>query len=124
MEVIQENKVFLKRNGKLLLFKHSDAYDGDEVNIEEYTKGEFLRYIAVKQTEAGIKLIYFYFANTSDQYFTQYGEWVAIEQLRKMPLRPATAAVLENYYTDGQYDKEIRVGTKNGKDVVFNIVTE
>ena len=59
MEVIQENKVFLKRNGKLLLFKHSDAYDGDEVNIEEYTQGEFPRYIAVKQTEEGIKLIYF-----------------------------------------------------------------
>jgi hypothetical protein len=124
MVITQENKVFLKRGNELLLFKKNDAYDGDDVNIERYLLNKFLRYIAVKKVEGGIKLIYFYFANTSDQYITQFGEWIPVEELMKKPLRPATSAVLDNFLSEGQYDKEIRVGTKNGKDVVFTILTE
>lgn len=124
MNITQENKVFLKRGDRLLLFKCNDAYDGDDVNIEEYTKKQFLRYIAVKKIEDGIKIIYFYFANTSDQYITQYGEWIPVEELRKKLIRPATAAVLRNYIDEGQFDKELRMGVKNGKEVSFTIITE
>lgn len=124
MTITHEDKVFLKRGDKLLLFKKNDeAYDGDDVNIGEYTHRQFLRYITVKKIEGGIKIINFYFANTSDQYITQYGEWMPIDQTINAPLRPATAAVLDNYYKEGQYDKEVRVGTKNGKNVEFVVVT-
>ena len=124
MTITHEDKVFLKRDDKLLLFKRNDdSYDGDDVNIGEYTHKQFLRYITVKRIEGGIKIINFYFANTSDQYITQYGEWIPIDQMMKAPVRPATAAGLRNYFKEGQYDKEVLVGSKNVAAVEFIVVT-
>ena len=62
MKYEQEKRVFLIRNNEVLLFKKNDEYDGDDVNIDDYTKAEFLRYIGIKRIEGGIKQVYYYFA--------------------------------------------------------------
>lgn len=123
MEVIQENKVFLLRNEELLLFKHNEEYDGDDVNVEDYTNENFLRYIAVKKKGDSIKQIFYYFANTTDQYLTQSGKWIKIEKARNYPVRPLTSAVLKHYISEGRFDSAVRVGVKNGDEVFFTEVT-
>ena len=123
MEFIQENRVFLVRGHELLMFKHDDEYDGDSVNIEDYTKPQFLRYVAAKRNEDGIKQIFYYFTNISDQYITQSGKWIDIRHTIKYPAKPLTMAVLNNYIREGQYDNEIRFGVKNGENVEFTAIT-
>ena len=124
MEFIQEHRVFLVRNHEVLMFKRNDEYDGDDVNVDEYTTPEFLRYVAVKRKDNGFKQIFYYFAKASDQYITQSGKWISIRDTIKYPAKPLTQAVLNNYIREGQYDKEVRFGTKNGDEVEFKIVTE
>lgn len=124
MEIFQEERVFLVRNDEVLIFKQNDTYDGDNVNVEDYTKPEFLRYVAAKRIDNGIKQVFYYFAKISDQYITQSGKWIDLNDTSNYPTRPLTAAVLNNFLSDGQYDNDIRFGTKNGDDVIFEIVTE
>ncbi len=124
MDFVQEYRVFFVRNGEVLLFKQDDKYDGDNVNVEDYTKPEFLRYVASKRIDDSIKQVFYFFAKISDQYLTQSGKWIDLSDSSKYPTRPLTAAVLNNFLTEGQYDNEIRFGTKNGDKVVFEIVTK
>lgn len=124
MELIRENRLFLVRNDEVLLFKQNDEYDGDDKNIDEYTNAKFLRYIGVKRFEGGIKQVYYYFAKTNDLYITQSGVWTEIKKAIYYPAKPLTSAVLNNYIRRGQYDKEVRIGVKNGDKVDFTIVTE
>ena len=124
MEIVQEDRVFLVRNDEVLIFKQDDTYDGDNVNVEDYTKPEFLRYVAAKRIDDSIKQVFYYFVKISDQYLTQSGKWIDLNDTSKYPTRPLTAAVLNNFLAEGQYDDEIRFGTKNGDEVVFEIVTE
>lgn len=124
MEFIEEQRVFLVRNDEVLLFKHNDEYDGDDVNVEDYTKPKFLRYIGIKRYEDGIKQVNYYFARTNDLYLTQSGQWTEIKRAIYYPAKALTSAVLNNYIREGQFDKEVRVGVKNGKDIVFTVITE
>ena len=124
MDIVQEDRVFLVRNDEVLIFKQDDTYDGDNVNVDDYTKPEFLRYVAAKRIDDSIKQVFYYFAKISDQYLTQSGKWIDLNDTSKYPTRPLTAAVLNNFLAEGQYDNEIRFGTKNGDEVVFEIVTE
>lgn len=123
MELIRENRLFLVRNDEVLLFKQNDEYDGDDKNIDEYTNPKFLRYIGVKRFEDGIKEVYYYFAKTNDLYITQSGEWTEIKKAIYYPAKALTSGVLNNYIRQGQYDKEVRVGVKNGDKVEFTVVT-
>ena len=124
MKYEQEKRVFLIRNNEVLLFKKNDEYDGDDVNIDDYTKAEFLRYIGIKRIEGGIKQVYYYFATTNDIYYTQSGMWTEIKKAIYYPAKPLTSGVLKDYIRNGQYDNEVRVGVKNGDDVNFTIITE
>ena len=124
VEILQEKRLFLVRNDEVLLFKHNDEYDGDDKNIDEYTNPKFLRYIGVKRFEDGIKEVYYYFAKTNDLYITQSGEWTEIKKAIYYPAKPLTSAVLNNYIRRGQYDKDLRVGVKNGDKVDFTVVTK
>ena len=124
MEFIQEKRVFLIRNDEVLLFKYNDEYDGDNVNIDEYTRPSYLRYIGVKRYEDGLKQVFYYFAKTNDLYITQSGHWTEIKKAIYYPAKVLTSAVLNDYIRNGQYDKAVRVGVKNGEKVSFTIVTE
>ena len=123
MEISREKRLFLVRNDEVLLFRHNDEYDGDDKNIDEFTNPKFLRYIGVKRYEGGIKEVFYYFAKTNDLYMTQTGEWTEIKKAIYYPAKPLTSAVLNNYIRKGQYDKEVRIGVKNGEKVEFTIVT-
>ncbi len=123
MDLIRENRLFLVRNDEVLLFKQNDEYDGDDKNIDEYTNPKFLRYIGIKRFEDGIKQVYYYFAKTNDIYITQSGEWTEIKKAIYYPAKALTSGVLKNYIRCGQYDKEVRIGVKNGDKVDFTIVT-
>lgn len=123
MDLIRENRLFLVRNDEVLLFKQNDEYDGDDKNIDEYTNPKFLRYIGIKRFEDGIKQVYYYFAKTNDIYITQSGEWTEIKKAIYYPAKALTSGVLNNYIRCGQYDKEVRIGVKNGDKVDFTIVT-
>ena len=118
MKYLQENRVFLQRNGKLLLFNCHDGYNGDSVNIEEYVERGELRYILVKHKGDTIKQINCYFCNTTDQHLTQYGEWTYIEDVIKLPTSEYVGMALRNYSREGRFDKEVRVITKNSEGVV------
>ena len=124
MEILKEERLFLVRNDEVLLFKHNNEYDGDDKNIDEYTNPKFLKYIGVKKYEEGIKVVYYYFAKTNDLYLTQTGHWTEIKKAIYYPAKPLTSAVLNNYIRKGQYDKEVRIGVKNGDTVNFTIITE
>ena len=124
MEFIQEKRVFLIRNDEVLLFKYNGAYDGDNVNVDDYTHPRFLRYIGIKRFEDGVKQVFYYFAKTNDLYLTQSGHWTEIKKAIYYPAKPLTSAVLNDYIRNGQYDKEVRIGVKNGDKVSFTIVTE
>lgn len=124
MTYIQEDRVFLIRNDEVLLFKKNEEYDGDDVNIEDFTKAEFLRYIGVKRFEDGIKQVFYYFATTNDLYYTQSGYWTEIKKAIYYPAKALTSGVLNDYIRNGQYDNEVRVGVKKGDEVTFTIVTE
>ncbi len=124
MVYIQEKRVFLVRNDEVLLFKINNEYDGDSVNIDDFTKAEFLRYIGIKRYEDGIKEVLYYFAKTNDLYITQSGLWTEIKKAIYYPAKVLTSAVLNNYIREGQYDREVRIGVKNGDKVEFKIVTE
>ena len=124
MVFLQEKRVFLVRNDEVLLFKYNEEYDGDNVNVDDYTKAEFLRYIGVKLFEDGIKQVYYYFATTNDLYITQSGHWTEIKKAIYYPAKPLTSAVLNNYIREGQYDNEVRVGVKTGDKVEFTIIRE
>ncbi len=124
MDFVQEERVFLVRNDEILLFKRNEEYDGDDVNIDEYTKTEFLRYIGVKSYEKGIKQVLYYFATTNDLYYTQSGLWTEIKKAIYYPAKALTSAVLNDYIRNGQYDNEVRVGVKNGSKIEFTVVTE
>ena len=119
----QEKILFLIRNDEVLLFRHNDEYDGDDKNIDEFTNPKFLRYIGIKRFNDGIEEVYYYFAKTNDLYITQSGEWTEIKKAIYYPAKPLTSAVLNNYIRKGQYDKEVRIGVKNGDKVDFKIVT-
>lgn len=123
VDFIQEKRLFLVRNDEILLFKHNDEYDGDDKNIDEFTNPKFLRYIGVKRYEEGIKQVYYYFAKTNDLYITQSGQWTEIKKAIYYPAKPLTSAVLNDYIRNGQYDKELRIGVKNGNTVDFTKVT-
>ena len=124
MNYIQEDRVFLIRNDEVLLFKKNEEYDGDDVNIEEFTKAEFLRYIGVKRFEAGIKQVFYYFVSTNDLYYTQSGYWTEIKKAIYYPAKALTSGVLNDYIRNGQYDNEVRLGVKNGDKVTFTVITE
>ena len=124
MVFLQEKRVFLVRNDEVLLFKYNEEYDGDNVNVDDYTKAEFLRYIGIKRFEDGIKEVYYYFATTNDLYLTQSGHWTEIKKAIYYPAKPLTSAVLNNYIREGQYDNEVRIGVKAGEKVEFSIVRE
>ena len=124
MVYIQEKRVFLVRNDEVLLFKINNEYDGASVNIDDFTKAEFLRYIGIKRYEDGIKEVLYYFAKTNDLYITQSGLWTEIKKAIYYPAKVLTSAVLNNYIREGQYDREVRIGVKNGDKVEFKIVTE
>lgn len=124
MTFIQEDRVFLVRNDEVLLFKKNEEYDGDDVNIDDFTKAEFLRYIGVKRFEDGIKQVLYYFATTNDLYYTQSGYWTEIKKAIYYPAKALTSGVLNDYIRNGQYDNEVRLGVKNGDKVTFTIITE
>ncbi len=124
MDFVQEERVFLVRNDEILLFKRNEEYDGDDVNIDDYTKTEFLRYIGVKRYENGIKEVLYYFATTNDLYYTQSGLWTEIKKAIYYPAKALTSAVLNDYIRNGQYDNEVRVGVKNGDKIEFTVVTD
>ena len=124
MEFIQEKRVFLIRNDEVLLFKYNGEYDGDNVNVDDYTHPRFLRYIGIKRFEDGVKQVFYYFAKTNDLYLTQSGHWTEIKKAIYYPAKPLTSAVLNDYIRNGQYDKEVRIGVKSGDKVSFTIVTE
>ena len=124
MKFVQEDRVFLIRNDEVLLFKKNEEYDGDDVNIEDFTKPEFLRYIGIKRFEDGIKQVFYYFAATNDLYYTQSGYWTEIKKAIYYPTKALTSGVLNDYIRNGQYDNEVRVGVKNGDKVTFTIITE
>lgn len=124
MDILQEKRLFLVRNDEVLLFKHNDEYDGDDKNIDEFTNPKFLRYIGVKRCDEGIKEVYYYFAKTNDLYITQSGHWTEIKKAIYYPAKPLTSAVLNDYIRNGQYDKELRIGVKDGDKVDFTTVTE
>lgn len=118
MDFYQENRVFLQRGGKLLLFNAQDGYDGDSVNIEDYVERGDLRYILIKHKGETIKQINCYFCNTTDQHLTQYGEWTYIEDVIKLPTTEFVGIALKNYYKEGRFDNEVRVITKNSEGMV------
>lgn len=124
MNIIQESRVFFVRNEELLLFKKDDEYSGDDVNIEDYTKEKFLRYVGVKRYEDAIKIVYYFFSKVSDQYITQSGIWTSFEKIRYYPAKPLTSAALMHYITEGRFDNIIRVGVKSGDRVKFTEITE
>ncbi len=124
MEFIQEKRLFLVRGDDILLFKRNDEYDGDDVNIDEYINTRYLRYIGIKRFEDGIKEVFYFFAKTNDLYITQSGHWTEIQKAIYYPAKPLTSAVLNNYIREGQYDKNVRVGIKNGDKIEFTVVSE
>ncbi|MBQ5399218.1 MAG: hypothetical protein IIU14_07265 [Ruminococcus sp.] len=124
MELLQEKRLFLVRGDDILLFKRNNEYDGDDVNIDEYTNARYLRYVGIKRCEEGVKEVFYYFAKTNDLYITQSGHWTEIQKAIYYPAKPLTSAVLNNYIRIGQYDKEVRVGVKKGDKIEFLIVTD
>ena len=124
MVYLQEKRVFLVRNDEVLLFKINDEYDGDSINVDDFTRAEHLRYIGIKRYEDGIKEVLYYCAKTNDLYITQSGLWTEIKRAIYYPAKVLTSAVLKNYIREGQYDHEVRIGVKNGDNVEFSIVSE
>lgn len=119
MNIKQNYKVFLQRNGKLLMFKKDDLYDGDSLNIERYINKGHIRYVYINKQHHNIEQTLYYFAKTSDQYLTQYGEWYNIEETINLPASPVVNAILKDYYNDGQYNNDIKIVTKNDDIVDF-----
>ena len=117
MEFCLKNRVFLQRNGKLLLFKQHEMYDGDSVNIEDYVDKGNLRYITIENIDGEIVQTNCYFANTTDQYITQYGEWVYIEDAKNLPAHSLMHTVFDNYYQEGRYDNKVRLLTKTSDGI-------
>ncbi|MCH5303875.1 MAG: hypothetical protein J1E41_03340, partial [Ruminococcus sp.] len=78
----------------------------------------------IKRYDGTIKQVNYYFAKTNDLYITQSGQWTEIKKAIYYPAKPLTSAVLNNYIREGQYDKELRVGVKNGDKVEFSVVSE
>ena len=113
-----ENRVFLQRNGKLLLFNDHGMYNGDSTNIDDYVDRGNLRYIVVENIDGEIKQINCYFANTTDQYLTQHGEWIYIDEISTLPASTLMHTLFDNYHYQAQFDKKVRLITKDSITVV------
>ena len=124
MEFYLENRVFLQRNGKLLLFHRDGMYNGDHLNIGEYIDHGFLRYITIECKDGKIKQTNCYFANTTDQHLTQYGEWFYVEETPGLPAEELVHLVLNNYYDEGLYDNKVRLVTKSNNGITVATVSE
>lgn len=119
-----ENRVFLQRNGKLLLFNDYGMYSGDNTNIDDYVDRGELRYITVEAIDGEIKQINCYFANTTDQHLTQHGEWIYIEEAGNLPATELMHAVLDNYHQEARYDSKVRLLTKTTDGVTTSVIAE
>lgn len=124
MEFCLKNRVFLQRNGKLLLFYKNGMYNGDDINISDYIDRGLLRYITVEYKDGEIKQTNCYFANTTDQHLTQYGEWVYIENANTLPTNELIHLVLDNYYHEGLYDNKVRLITKSNSGISTTTIGE
>lgn len=124
MEFCQENRVFLQRNGKLLLFKNHNMYNGDSVNIDDYVDRGKVRYIAIEEVDGKIKETVCYFANTTDQHLTQYGEWVYIEDAINLPANSLIHKVFDNYYQEGRYDDKVRLIAKSPDGISITTISK
>ena len=109
MDICQTYKVFLQRNGKLLMFEENGLYDGDSRNVERYINKGLVRYICIRKTPDAVEQTLYYFANTFDQYITQYGEWVHIEDSFNMPANDLVKFILRDYYSNGQYTSDVKI---------------
>jgi len=108
-----ENRVFLQRNGKLLLFNDYGMYNGDNTNIDDYVDRGELRYIIIENIDGDIKQTNCYFANTTDQHLTQHGEWIYIDEISTLPATEAMHALFDNYHNQGHFDTKTRLITKD-----------
>lgn len=122
MNICQEYKVFLIRNSKILMFQKNGLFDGDSKDIERYINKGSARYIYMNKTKTGVEQTLYYFANTTDQYLTQYGEWVHIEDSFNMPTTPVVKAILLDFYSNGQYTTDVKIVTKNQDSFNFMVL--
>ena len=122
MEFCLENRVFLQRNGKLLLFNEDGLYNGDNINIDEYVDRGELRYIIIENIDGCVMQTNCYFANTTDQHLTQHGEWTYIEDTGSLPATELIRLLLTNYHKEGRYDTEIRLLTKTAEGTTATVI--
>lgn len=113
-----ENRVFLQRNGKLLLFNDYGMYNGDNTNIDDYVDRGELRYIIVEEIDGDIKQTNCYFAGTTDQHLTQHGEWIYIDEISTLPASHLMHTLFDNYHHQAQFDTKVRVLTKDSITVI------
>lgn len=116
-----ENRVFLQRNGKLLLFNDYGMYNGDNTNIDDYVDRGELRYIIIEEIDGDIKQTNCYFAGTTDQYLTQHGEWIYIEEISTLPATDTMHALFDNYYHHAHFDSKTRLLTKS-PDITITVI--
>lgn len=124
MEFYLENRVFLQRNGKLLLFNEYGLYNGDNTNIDDYVARAQLRYIAIENVNGEIKQTNCYFTNTTDQYLTQHGEWIYIEDARNLPANELIHLILDDYYQEGRYNSKTLSIVKSAEGISVSVIRE